>query len=88
MAFAQGQGIVVQFSLTKSGLRAFNVMATSGYNQTSPRNEVAFVVDGLVYSAPAFQASSFTGSVQITGNFTASAATHLADTINAARRGG
>jgi preprotein translocase subunit SecD len=88
--FEAGQGYVVEFPLTKAGLKALNVMAAAGYSQapSAPRNEVAMVVDGLVYSAPAFQSPSFDGPLQITGDFTANEAADLAAIVNVARRGG
>ena len=66
----------------------FNAMAAALFGRPAPRNEVAVVVDGVVYSAPAFQAMSFSGAVQLTGNFTTRQATSLASTINASRRNG
>jgi preprotein translocase subunit SecD len=81
-SFAQGQGYAVSMSLKSAGLAKFNKLASVSFGQTAPRNEVAIALDGLVYSAPAFQAASFTGAVQITGNFTPSEASDLATVIN------
>jgi preprotein translocase subunit SecD len=69
-------------TLKSSGLRKFNALAAASFPQSSPRNEVAIVLDGLVYSNPAFQSSSFNGAVQITGNFTPGEASDLATVIN------
>ncbi len=80
--FAQGQGYAVEMTLKSAGLAKFNTLAATSFKQTQPRNEVAIVLDGLVYSAPAFQTGSFSGPVQITGNFTQSAASDLATVIN------
>jgi preprotein translocase subunit SecD len=80
--FAQGQGYAVEMTLKSAGLAKFNTLATTSFKQTAPRNEVAIVLDGLVYSAPAFQTGSFSGPVQITGNFTQGAASDLATVIN------
>jgi preprotein translocase subunit SecD len=80
--FAQGQGYAVEMTLKSTGLSKFNALAATSYKQPQPRNEVAIVLDGLVYSAPAFQTGSFSGPVQITGNFTQSAASDLATVIN------
>lgn len=80
--FAQGQGYAVSVSLKSAGLTKFNKLAAVSFGQTAPRNEVAIVLDGLIYSAPAFQAQSFSGAVQITGNFSPSEASDLATVIN------
>jgi preprotein translocase subunit SecD len=79
--FAQGQGYAVEMSLKSSGLKKFNDLAAASYGQSPPRNQVAIVLDARVLSAPAFQASNFTGTVQITGNFTPSRASDLAKVI-------
>jgi preprotein translocase subunit SecD len=81
-SFAQGTGYAVNMNLKSGGLAKFNKLASTSFGQTAPRNEVAIVLDGLIYSAPAFQAASFTGAVQITGNFTPSESSDLATVIN------
>jgi len=63
-------------------LKKFNDLAASSFPKSAPQNEVAIALDALVYSAPAFQASSFSGPVQITGNFTPGEAADLAKVIN------
>jgi preprotein translocase subunit SecD len=83
-----GNGNGVALTLTAAGSAKFNAMAATLFGRSAPRNEVAAVVDGVVYLAPAFQTTSFTGAVQLTGNFTARQATSLASTINASRRTG
>ncbi len=80
--FAAGQGYAVEMTLKSSGLAKFNTLAATSYKQTAPRNEVAIVLDGVVQSNPAFQSSSFSGAVQITGNFTSGQASDLATIIN------
>jgi hypothetical protein len=84
-AFAQGQGYTVDLTMTPSGLAKFNTMAQAGFDRAAPRNEVAIVIDGLVYAAPAFQTSSFAGPLQITGDFNAQQAARAATDINLAR---
>jgi preprotein translocase subunit SecD len=79
--FDSGQGYVVLMDLTGSGAQKFNALAAKSFGQPSPTDEVAIVLDGVVQSAPAFQASSFSGPVQISGNFTQSEATDLAKLI-------
>jgi preprotein translocase subunit SecD len=74
-------GWVVLMDLTGSGAQKFNALAAKSFGQPSPTDEVAIVLDGVVQSAPAFQASSFSGPVQISGNFTQSEATDLAKLI-------
>jgi preprotein translocase subunit SecD len=79
---AQGQGYAIDITLTKDGVTAFNALAAGSSPQTSPRNEVAIVLAGTVYAAPQFQTSSFSGPVQITGNFTSTDASILATIVN------
>lgn len=83
--FSPGIGNAVALTLTPTGATKLNALAAALFGRPSPREEVAFVVDGLVYAAPAFQTSSFTGPIQITGNFTARQARSLAASITAAR---
>jgi preprotein translocase subunit SecD len=85
--FSPGQGYAVDVTLKNEGLDKFNALAATDYNPSnpgsnSPRDEVAIVLDGLVYSNPAFQTSTFTGPVQITGSFSRSQASDLATVIN------
>lgn len=83
-----GNGNGVALTVTAAGSAKFNAMAAALFGRSAPRNEVAVVVDGIVYSAPVFQATSFTGALQLTGNLTTRQATSLASTINASRRNG
>ena len=77
-----GGGWVVDMSLTDSGSAKFNALAAKSFGQTSPTDQVAIVLDGIVQSNPAFQTSTFSGGqVQISGNFTQSEATDLAKLI-------
>lgn len=75
-------GYGVSMTLTGGGLGKFNVLAAKSYGQQPPQNEVAIVLDGVVQSNPAFQARSFSGPVQITGNFSSTEAEDLAKLIN------
>ena len=68
--------------LTKSGLGKFNALAGDLYGKPAPTDEVALVFDRTVLSTPAFQASSFTGPVQISGDFTRQETQDLADVAN------
>jgi preprotein translocase subunit SecD len=85
--FQSGQDYAVDVTLTSEGLAKFNGLADASYNASNPgsnapRDEVAIVLDGLVYSNPAFQTSTFTGPVQITGSYSKSQASDLATVIN------
>ena len=67
----------------------FNGKGTSEFSQvttrlvalTEPRNQFAIVLDGKVISAPTTQAAITDGKPQITGNFTQTTATTLADQL-------
>ena len=78
----------VALTLTSKGAVKFDSIAAARYAcyQQSPTNpppcsEEAFELDGLVESAPDFQASSFNGNVSISGNFTSAQATALANEL-------
>jgi preprotein translocase subunit SecD len=78
----------VQLTLTGKGATEFDSIASARFAcyQQSPANpppcsEEAFELDGTVESAPDFQASSFNGNVSITGNFTSSQASNLANEL-------
>lgn len=79
--FEQGTGWVVLLTLTSDGLSKFNQLAASSYQQPAPKNAVAMVLDGVVQSAPAFQTGSFSGDVQISGNFSQTEAEDLATVL-------
>jgi preprotein translocase subunit SecD len=83
---APGLGWVVDLRLKKSGMATFNRMATDLFGKDSPGDQVALVVDGKVVSNPAFQSSSFSGPIEISGSFTGKDAAALAKAINQARR--
>jgi len=73
---------VVLMNLTSGGLSKFNSLAQKSFGQTSPQDEVAIVLDGLIQSNPAFQSASFDGPVQISGNFSSTDASDLSKLIN------
>ena len=50
-------------------------------NLTSPQNQFAIVLDGLVQSAPRFEAAILGGQAQITGTFTVEEAKELANIL-------
>jgi preprotein translocase subunit SecD len=86
--FQNGAGNAVDFTLTTAGAAKFNALAAVSFARSRPRNEVAVVIDALVYAAAVFQTASFHGPIQFTGNFTAGQARSLAASINASRRSG
>lgn len=63
----------VSISFTTEGSAEFNAIAAVMVNQ-----RLAIVLDGVVYSAPVIQQSSFQGSAVITGDFSESEAKDLA----------
>ena len=69
-SFVSGQGNVVDMTLKDSGLQKFNALAAKSFQQPSPTDQVAIVLDGVVQSNPAFQSATFDDSVQISGSFT------------------
>lgn len=78
----------VSLTLTSGGASKFDTIAASRYacykqNTANPPtcSLEAFELDGLVESAPTFQAASFNGNVQITGSFTSSQASALANEL-------
>jgi preprotein translocase subunit SecD len=75
------QGWVVDLSLKSDGSTAFNNLAKASYPKQPPQNAVAIVLDGVVQSAPAFQTNSFSGDVQISGNFSEGDAKDLATVL-------
>ena len=57
-SFSQGVGNTVDLTLTATGVAKFNALAASSLGRPNPRDEIAIVVDGVVYTAPAFQSPS------------------------------
>jgi preprotein translocase subunit SecD len=88
VSFSAGIGNAIDLTLTKAGAAKFNALAVAQFGRPSPRNEVAAVIDGLVYATPTVQSPSFSGPLQVTGAFTSGQAKSLATWINASRVGG
>jgi preprotein translocase subunit SecD len=80
--FQSGVGDVVEMTLKDQGLTKFNALAAKSFGQTPPQDQVAIVLDSIVQSNPAFQSANFSGTVQISGNFSSSDAEDLAKLIN------
>ncbi len=74
-------GWVVDITFNSEGSTKFNALAAASYPKSPPQNAVAIVLDGVVQSAPAFRTASFTGNVQISGNFTQTEAEDLATVL-------
>ena len=74
-------GWVVDITFNSDGSTKFNALAAASFPKSPPQNAVAIVLDGVVQSAPAFRTSSFTGNVQISGNFTQTEAEDLATVL-------
>lgn len=56
-------------------------MTSRLFTLTSPQNQFAITLDGLVITAPATNAVITNGQAQITGSFTQETATVLADQL-------
>ncbi|HWE54866.1 MAG TPA: hypothetical protein VG435_05105 [Acidimicrobiales bacterium] len=83
----------VAIALTSSGAVQFDRLAASRYacyeqDTSNPPycSLEAFELNGVVESAPTFQASTFNGSISITGDFTRAQALALAAELNAAAK--
>lgn len=74
-------GWVVVLSLKSDGSKAFNALAQTAFPKSPPQNAVAIVLDGIVQSAPAFKEPSFSGDIQISGNFSETDAKDLATVL-------
>jgi hypothetical protein len=75
-------GVGIDLNLTPAGLEKLNALAGSGYARPSPQNQVAFVVDGTIESAPQLNTSHFDNEgVRISGNFTDAEARRVLDII-------
>jgi preprotein translocase subunit SecD len=76
-----GSGWVVVLSFDDTGKAKFNQLAATSFSKPAPQNAVAIVLDGVVQSAPAFQTSSFTTDVEISGSFSQTEAEDLATVL-------
>ena len=76
-----GNGLMVLLSFNGAGTSAFGKMTTRVTSLASPQNQAAIVLDGLVVSAPRINEAINSGSAQITGNFTQTDATDLANKL-------
>ena len=76
-----GNGWMVLLSFNGAGTTAFGHMTTRVTSLASPQNQAAIVLDGLVVSAPRINEAINSGSAQITGNFTQTDASDLANKL-------
>ncbi|MDQ1715128.1 MAG: preprotein translocase subunit SecD, partial [Frankiaceae bacterium] len=67
----------VNLELKSHGADVFGKATTAVVAYSSPFNQIAVVLDGVVESAPVIQAAITDGNAQITGNFTEQTATDL-----------
>lgn len=78
---ANGNGWMVLLSFNGAGTNAFGKMTTRVTSLASPQNQAAIVLDGLVVSAPRINEAINSGSAQISGRFTQTDATDLANKL-------
>jgi preprotein translocase subunit SecD len=71
----------VDLSFNTLGADLFASATTYLATQTTPMNQFAIVLDGRVISAPSVSAEIAGGNAQITGSFTQSSATNLANVL-------
>jgi hypothetical protein len=81
-SFQTGVGYVIDMNLTKAGLVKFNHLAADLYANAPPQNQVAIVIEGKIYSNPAFESDRFSGPIQLSGSFSNSEAAALARELN------
>lgn len=72
---------VVQMTLNDKGTKTFGEISTRMYGATPPLNQFAFVLDGLVVSAPEMNGQILDGRPSISGSFTQESAEALADQL-------
>jgi len=73
----------VQFELNGSGSSAFGDATTRAVTQPPPQNQIAIVVDRVVFSSPVVQSPITGGSGVISGGFTEQESKDLATQLNA-----
>jgi preprotein translocase subunit SecD len=77
----QGLAWYVSLAFNGEGTKAFGAITTRVTSLPSPLNQVAFVLDGLVVSAPRINEPIPSGNAQITGSFTQVQAQDLANVL-------
>ena len=76
-----GNGWMVLLNFNGAGTAAFGKMTSRVTSLASPQNQAAIVLDGLVVSAPRINEAINSGSAQISGSFTQTLATDLANKL-------
>jgi preprotein translocase subunit SecD len=71
----------VQLEFDAEGTKKFAELSTRMIGLQAPQNQFAIVLDGLVVSAPKFNAVITDGKSEITGNFTRESAAQLANQL-------
>jgi hypothetical protein len=82
---ASGPQWVVALTLTPAGTSTVLAATTAASELASPRNSLALLVDGVVVSAPHFDAPVSGGGIEVTGPFTQQQAQILASRIAPSR---
>lgn len=73
----QGAGWIINVTFDSTGYRTW-----SSYTANNIQKQTAFTLDGVVISDPAIQQAITTTTTQISGSFTQSSATDLANSLN------
>lgn len=76
-----GGGWMVLLNFNGEGTKAFADITSRVVGLAAPQNQVAIVLDGLVVSAPRIISAITAGNAQITGNFTQTDASDLANVL-------
>ena len=76
-----GSGWFVLLNFNDNGTKKFGDLTTRVTRLPAPQNEIAIVLDGLVVSAPRINEAITAGSAEITGSFTQTEATDLANVL-------
>jgi len=74
-------GWYVLLNFNNEGTSKFGALTTRVTGLATPQNQVAIVLDGLVVSAPRINEAITAGNAQITGSFTQTDATDLANVL-------
>ena len=76
-----GNAWTVLLTFNNEGTKAFGALTQRVTSLATPQNQVAIVLDGLVVSAPRITEAIPSGNAQITGSFTQTDATDLANVL-------
>lgn len=71
----------VQITMNPEGTKTFGEISTRMYGAAAPLNQFAFVLDGVVLSAPTMEAQILNGQPSISGGFTDESSKALADQL-------